>query len=202
MTTTSDYLNEFTPDWPHGHVVVLSDGTAKPFVVKVTNVPGDFPIWGYTVDGNDEPWRFRANGDNGYYGAHLRNVAPPKRKPREVWVNYYPNDISCPFASREAADGIAEFSSITRTECVHFREVIGEAEAGEEKLPKEFDLALAKIALNKPHQIDEAFYWYSTPQGYNFWSGYSNKMLSPEDTALAREALRRWIEIAERGVSK
>lgn len=22
MTTTSEYLNEFTPDWPHGHVLV------------------------------------------------------------------------------------------------------------------------------------------------------------------------------------
>ncbi len=44
--------------------------------------------------------------------------------------------------------------------------------------------------------------WASTSQGYNFWSGYSNKMLSSEDTALAREALRRWIEIAERGASK
>lgn len=200
MTTTSEYLNEFTPDWPHGHVVVFSDGVVRPFIVKVTNVPGDFPIWGYTVDGNDEPWRFRANGDNGYYGAHLRNVAPPKREPREVWVNYYPNrGRSVILDSRELAD---ELATPRRIECFHFREVIGEAEAGEEKLPKEFDLALAKIALNKPHQIDEAFYWYSTPQGYNFWSGYSNKMLSSEDTALAREALRRWIEIAERGASK
>lgn len=102
---TLDYLNEFTPDWPHGHVLVLDDGTAKPFVVKVTNVPGDFPIWGYTVDGNDEPWRFRANGDNGYYGAHLRNVAPPKREPREVWVNYYPNrGRSVILDSRELAE--------------------------------------------------------------------------------------------------
>jgi len=156
---TNDYLNEFTPDWPHGHVLVLDDGTAKPFVVKVTNVPGDFPIWGYTVDGNDEPWRFRANGDNGYYGAHLRNVAPPKREPREYWVNVYQHGRSDPLDSRELADEVA---TPWRIECVHFREVIEETEAGEEKLPKELDLALANIALNKPHQIDEAFYWYST----------------------------------------
>lgn len=169
MTTTSEYLNEFTPDWPLGHVLVLDDGTAKPFVVKVTNVPGDFPIWGYTVDGNDEPWRFRANGDNGYYaadrhrhrGAHLRNVAPPKREPREVWVNYYPNrGRSVILDSRELAD---ELATPRRIECVHFREVIEETKAKPEegkRLPENFDLDAA------------------------------------------REALRRWIEIAERGASK
>ena len=45
----TDYLNEFTPDWPHGHVLVYADGTAKPFVVKVTDAPGEFPIWGHPV---------------------------------------------------------------------------------------------------------------------------------------------------------
>lgn len=66
---TNDYLNEFTPDWPHGHVVVLSDGTVKPFVVKVTDAPGD--------------WYFRADGGN-VFGEHLRNVAPPKHRAEDT----------------------------------------------------------------------------------------------------------------------
>lgn len=205
---TNDYLNEFTPDWPHGHVVVLGTGRVKvnvrvkPFTILTTSGPGEFPIWGH-IAGEKHPLRFSPDGNFEIGGVYrLRNVAPPKRKPREVWVNYYPNDISGPFASREVADGIAEFSSITRTECVHFREVIGEAEAGEEKLPDDFSLAFAKSALHKPREVDDAFYWASTPQGCDFWAGYSVKRLSPEDMARAREALRRWIEIAERGVSK
>lgn len=44
------YLNEFTPDWPHGHVVVFGS-IVLPFVVKVTDATGDYPIWGYVVDG-------------------------------------------------------------------------------------------------------------------------------------------------------
>lgn len=80
---TSDYLNEFTPDWPHGHVVIRYDGSVSPFVVKVTDGPGETQIWGHTV-GQSEPWLFRADGSTGaaYLDGslgicHLRNVAPP-----------------------------------------------------------------------------------------------------------------------------
>jgi len=118
----TDYLDEFTPDWPHGHVVVTRSGSTRPFVVKVTDWPGKFPIWGHLV-GDKGSWCFRADGgSDGVY--HLRNAAPPKREPREIWVNVYPN---FPFnsypKSREEADKIAHS---TRIECVHFREVIEE----------------------------------------------------------------------------
>ena len=161
----TDYLNEFTPDWPHGHVLVLSDGTAMPFVVKVTDGPGETPIWGHTV-GQSEPWLFRADGSTGaaYLDGslgicRLRNVAPPA-------------------------------------------EVIEETEAGEEKLPDGFKLARAKNALGNTRLVNDAFSWPTTPQGSSFWSGYYYNTLYPKDKALAREALRRWIAIAEKEASK
>lgn len=208
---TNDYLNEFTPDWPHGHVVVLGTGRVKvkvrvkPFTILTTSGPGEFPIWGH-IAGEKHPLRFSPDGNFEIGGVYrLRNVAPPKRKPREVWVNYYPNDISGPFASREVADGIAKSSSMDRIECIHFREVIEETKAKPEegkRLPENFDLDAARKALVNPPMAYCAFRWASTSQGSDFWLAYFNEKLSPEDTAIAHEALRRWIAIAERGASK
>jgi len=63
-------------------------------------------------------------------------------------------------------------------------------------------LDAARKALVNPPVAYCAFRWASTSQGADFWLAYDSEKLSPEDTALAREALRRWIEIAERGASK
>ena len=80
----TDYLNEFTPDWPHGHVMVPCEDTVHPFIVKVTDWPGKYPILGYIVDADNEPWFFRADGDNGLGDIHLRNVAPPKHRAEDT----------------------------------------------------------------------------------------------------------------------
>ena len=202
MTTTSEYLNEFTPDWPYGHVIVTRSGSTRPFVVKVTNWPGKFPIWGHIV-GDEGSWCFRADGgsDSGY---RLRNAAPPKRVPREHWMNYYSKcESTGPFGSRKAADAEARTMFTKPTECVRFREVIEEAATEtEEELPKRFDIEEAKAALITCADIYCAFDWSITPQGGEFWEGYFNNELSPEDTARAREALKRWIAIAGRRAAK
>lgn len=121
----TDYFNEFTPDWPHGHVIVLSDGSATPFVVKVTDWPGEFPIRGHEVGGK-ETRAFRENGSSygGYY--RLRNAVPPKREPLEIWVNTYTSGETGPYRSREQADSVA---ADERIRCIHFREVIEGEEA-------------------------------------------------------------------------
>lgn len=190
------YLNEFTLDWPHGHVVVTRSGSTRPFVVKVTDWPGKFPIWGHLV-GDEGSWCFRADGgsDSGY---RLRNAAPPKREPREHWMNVYKSGYSLLHKSRSDAD---KATINGRTECIHFREVIEEDET-EDELPEAFDLANAKTALIDPVLTCGAFDWPSTPQGYMFWSNYVDNELSPDDTVFARETLRRWIAIAERRAAK
>ena len=200
----TDYLNEFTPDWPHGHVLVTSDGIARPFVVKVTDGPGEFPIWGHVV-GNEGPWTYLADGSSGSRQSRLRNAAPPKREPREIWVNVYKSGYGYVHTSRAAADKQVFGHDVrnTRIKCVHFREVIEEAEPEtEEGLPKRFDIEEAKAALITCADVYHALDWSSTPQGGEFWEGYFNNDLSPEDTARAREALERWITIAERRAAK
>jgi len=72
----------------------------------------------------------------------------------------------------------------------------------EEKLPQNFDCEVAKGALDSHKLVYGAFTWDSTPQGHCFWNDYHHNRLSPEDMSRAREALRRWIEIAEREASK
>ena len=114
------YLNVFTPNWPHGYVVVFNnDRTVLPFVVKVTDAPGNYPIWGYAVDGNGDPWCFRADGSScGEF--HLRNAAPPK--PREWWVNIYQGGTpGVAYATREIAD---DRRRENRLECIRVREVL------------------------------------------------------------------------------
>ena len=129
----TDYLNEFTPDWPHGHVIVFPDGTTKPFVVKVWDWPGEFPIWGHMV-GYGIPWRCRADGSgSGNAVVHrLRNAAPPKREPREIWVNVYKSGYGYVHTSRAAADEQVFGHDVrnTRIKCIHFREVIEENKDG------------------------------------------------------------------------
>ncbi len=199
----TDYLNEFTPDWPYGHVVVTRSGSTRPFVVKVTDAPGEFPIWGHEA-GVALSWRFRADGSSNLSHYRLRNAAPPKREPREHWMNYYSKcESTGPFGSREAADAEARTMFTKPTECIHFREVIEELEPEtEEELPKRFDIEEAKAALITCADIYCAFVWSNTPQGGEFWEGYFNNELSPEDTARAREALKRWIAIAGRRAAK
>lgn len=200
----SDYLDEFTPDWPYGHVIVTRSGSTRPFVVKVTNWPGKFPIWGHIV-GDEGSWCFRADGgsDSGY---RLRNAAPPKRVPREIWVNVYQSGYGYVHTSRAAADEQVFGHDVrnTRIKCIHFREVIEESatEPDEEKLPERFNLTETKLALHDHMLVEYAFTWSSTPQGSEFWGSYSANTLSSEDTARAREALRRWIAIAERRAAK
>lgn len=65
-------------------------------------------------------------------------------------------------------------------------------------LPRGFKLAVAKAALDSPRLVWSAFIWDSTPQGEDFWANYCLSDLSMENEALAREALRGWIAIAER----
>jgi len=194
--TTPGFLNEFTADWPHGHVIVFADGITAPFVVKVTDWPGEFPIRGH-VAGLDLPWRSRADGSSNLSHYCLRNAAPPKRVPYEGWVNVY-QDISRIwfYKTKEAADAMAAVVPTTRTACVHLREVI-EPEP-EDKLPEDFFSWRAKKALDNPTEVFCAFKWSSAPQGFTFWSDYHHGSLSVEDTARAREALKRWIAIAEK----
>lgn len=120
MTTTSEYLNEFTPDWPHGHVVIYKNGTTKPFITLTSKDPGDFPIWGHPI-GDTFPWRFHADGTSGH-AYYLRNVAPPRPKPREWWVNIYQGGTpGVAYATREIAD---DRRRENRLECIRVREVL------------------------------------------------------------------------------
>ena len=117
----TDYLNEFTPDWPHGHVLVHDNGDTVPFIVKVTDWPGKYSIWGHEV-GQEGFWRFPADGSSEYGDVRLRNAAPPKRKPREWWVNIYQGGTpGVAYATREIAD---DRRRENRLECIRVREVL------------------------------------------------------------------------------
>lgn len=122
-TTTPEYLNEFTADWPHGYVLVSNNGTVYPFVVKVWDWPGNSPIWGHIV-GATTHWNFNADGSSDY--GLLRDAAPPKRVPEEVWINYYKSGCILVHTSRFDADKEAHSA---RIKCVRFREVIEGEEA-------------------------------------------------------------------------
>ena len=125
---TNDYLNEFTPDWPHGHVIVFNDGsTVLPFVVKVTDAPGNCPIWGHVV-GEDHPWLFRAGGDYGYGDLHLRNAAPPQEKPKPTAREWWVMVDSCDGASLKIFDdkitALDNASRLRNVTVIRVREVL------------------------------------------------------------------------------